>query len=72
MSLDASIREAERAVGALRRSRDDSAGWSDQQRNRFDRQRLQPLLEAGSQLVLALRRAKDQLDAVRRTLERSG
>lgn len=70
MSMDGTIREVERAVGALRRSADDASAWSDEQRSRFDSQRLQPLIEAGTQLAAALRRAEDHFVAVHKALQR--
>lgn len=62
------LREVERAVDSLRRLATDSSGWTDQQRVRFDQQRLQPLLQAGDLLIAALRRADDDLERVRHAL----
>lgn len=68
MTMGDALREVERAVDSLRRLATDSSGWTDQQRVRFDQQRLQPLLQAGDLLIAALRRADDDLERVRHAL----
>lgn len=69
MALRDVLQEVDRAVESLRRGANDSQGWSDQQRIRFDGQRLEPLLHAGDQLIACLRRTNDEMDRIRNALE---
>lgn len=62
------LREVQQSVDLLRRAGDESSGWADAQRERFDRQRMQPLLDAGERLIAALRQADDDLTRARRDL----
>lgn len=61
MSFERVLHDVDSAVRDLRRTADEATGWSDQQRSRFDAERLKPLLRVGDQLTQALRRADEQL-----------
>ena len=69
MALRDVLQEVDRAVESLRKGASDSSGWSDQQRVRFDGQRLEPLMQAGDQLIAALRRSSEDMDRIRKELE---
>jgi hypothetical protein len=63
------FQEVDRAVESLRQGANNTPGWSDQQRIRFDEQRLEPLLHAGEQLIACLRRSNEEIDRIRNALE---
>ncbi|MGY1802955.1 hypothetical protein ACI78T_06715 [Blastococcus sp. SYSU D00922] len=69
MRLQETMRMVEAARAELERARSDTAGWSDDLRRRFDAQRFQPLVDAGTRMVVALQRAQEQADRVQRQLE---
>ena len=71
MSIQDAVRDLEAAVGNLKKIADGSTGWSDQQRVRFDQQRLTPLLNAGAQLGLALRLADEKLTSAQNAIRES-
>lgn len=68
MSMREPLRDVETAVASLRRASAGATGWSDEQRERFDRQRIEPLLGLGNQLVVALRRADEAIAAAQPAL----
>lgn len=68
MSMREPLRDVEVAVASLRRATAGATGWSDEQRDRFDRQRIEPLLRLGDQLVHALRRADESVAAAQAAL----
>lgn len=63
MSLDNTIRQVESAQIGLRSVASGAEGWKDRQRDEFDNQRMKPLDDAASRLLVALRRANEQLVA---------
>lgn len=65
MTMGSVTGDVEAAVLSLRRAASESSAWSDEQRTKFDRQRLSPLLQVGDQLVHALRRTDEMLLAAR-------
>jgi hypothetical protein len=60
----------QRGLGDLKRSRDASAAWSDEQRDRLDRQTLEPLTSDGQRLLEALRSAAREIAAAQSKLSR--
>jgi hypothetical protein len=68
MSLAAAVRQTESARTELSKAGRDADGWSDDTRARFDKQRIQPLDKAGSQLQAALARAAEQVAAAEKLL----
>jgi len=60
--------EVERAIADLRRAASESAAWKDEQRERFDRERIDPLLAAATQLAHALEVANQDFLRVRMLL----
>lgn len=56
--LDDPLDELRRALADLRRVRDETAAWSDEGRRVFDEQRLDPLAEAGTRILAAIRHAQ--------------
>lgn len=63
MMLDEPVRDTQQSLAGLRQAAADAHGWSDEVRRRFDAQRLEPLTEAGVQLLQALTRAQQQHQA---------
>jgi hypothetical protein len=69
MALEAPLAELERARAELARVRESTAtGWSDKLRQQFDRGRLDPIDDAVARLVIAVRRAQDQVTSAQRIL----
>lgn len=66
MSLDAVIRQVEQAKSELAKAVATATGWSDQQRESFDQQRMRPLNDVAARLATALRRAEEQIKAAAR------
>jgi hypothetical protein len=64
------IAAQQRALGELKRSREASAAWSDEQRHRLDRQTLEPLAADGQRLLQALRAAAQEIAAAQSKLSR--
>lgn len=62
------IAAQQRAISDLRRSRDASAAWSDDQRQRLDKQCLEPLTSEGQRVLDALRKAAHEIAAAERGL----
>jgi len=60
----------QRALSDLKRSREASAAWSDEQRHRLDRQTLEPLTSDGQRLLEALRTAAREIAAAQSKLSR--
>jgi hypothetical protein len=68
MRFQEPLKTAESARAALERARTDREGWSDDLRQQFDDQRLRPLTETATKLLVALQRAQEQSDAAERLL----
>lgn len=60
MRFDESLQLAQEAQAQLERARSGSEGWSDDMRQRFDAARFRPLTDAGTRLVQALKKAREQ------------
>lgn len=61
MTLDGPIRDLDSALSELHRAASDSDAWDDQERRRFDADRLTPLANAGRRLASTLTRAQQKL-----------
>ncbi|MFZ6005560.1 MAG: hypothetical protein ACOYXM_16680 [Actinomycetota bacterium] len=61
MAFAQPLHDLQRALAALRHVATEATGWSDQQRQRFDQQRIQPLEQAGDVLAVALRSADESI-----------
>ncbi len=61
MGLSQSQEEVQRAMANLNHACDSATGWADEQRERFDQQRIEPILQAGDLLVTALRAADESI-----------
>lgn len=59
-TLQGSLQSVEAALIELTKAVNAADGWADRQRDEFDRQRVQPIVEAGRTLSLALRKAQEQ------------
>jgi hypothetical protein len=70
MSLSEAARMVETARAELERTRSDTAGWSDELRQRFDAQRFKPLTDAATKMAVALKKAQEQFDAAQRMIDR--
>lgn len=68
MALDRPIREVETALNDLRKVGSSTDAWSDKQRGKFDSERMQPLTQAGTQLMQAMQRAQEQVQQAERLL----
>ena len=68
MILDDPIRQVETARAELGKVADSTGGWSDEQRQAFDSQRMSPLDAAGGLLLSQLRKAQEQCMAAERLL----
>lgn len=68
MALDQPIRDVETALNDLRKVASNTDGWSDKQRSKFDSERMQPLVQAGTQLMQAMQRAQEQLQQAEKLL----
>jgi hypothetical protein len=68
--LDDPLDEVQRALMDLRRARDETTAWSDDGRRVFDEQRLDPLVDAGAQILAAIRNAQDQFSDASRQIAR--
>lgn len=60
----------QRALSDLQRSRDASVAWSDEQRQRLDRQTLEPLTSDGHRLLEELRKATHEVAVAAEMLSR--
>lgn len=60
----------QRALSELQQSRDGSTAWSDERRQRLDRQCLDPLQSDGRHLLDALRKAAHEIAAAEGMLSR--
>jgi hypothetical protein len=69
VSFEEQLRATESAVAGLRKVAGEASGWSDEQRSRFDAQRLKPLLEAGDRLARALRHADEEVRKAGKQME---
>ena len=68
MILEGPLGQVEKATAALDKAVSSAEGWADDQRQAFDRGRVQPLKDAGTRLMTALQRAQDQLARAERLL----
>jgi hypothetical protein len=68
MTLDPVIHEVESVRNEFSKVAAESEGWSDKQRHEFDAQRMKPLLAVGTQMLTALRKAREQCAAAERLL----
>lgn len=59
--LEGAAHEVERARSDLTRVRAGAAAWADAGRQRFDKQRLNPLDGAAKQLLAAIRQCQEQV-----------
>ena len=68
MTLEGPIRQVETARTELGKVARSTGGWSDQQRDAFDSQRMTPLDTAAARLLSALRKAQEQCAQAERLL----
>ena len=68
MILDDPIHQVETARAELGKVAGSTSGWSDEQRQAFDSQRMGPLDVVGGQLLSQLRKAQEQCAAAERLL----
>jgi hypothetical protein len=68
MTFQEEQRKVEVARAELARAHADATGWSGQERQRFDTQRMKPLADAAVQLTTALRRAQEAQAAAERLM----
>lgn len=69
-ALGDAIQIQQRALGDLRRSRESSVAWHDQQRENLNRQVLDPVEADAKRLLEALRKAGSELDGALSLLPR--
>lgn len=68
MAIDSTADAAKRAVSDMQRARNAGA-WDDETRRKLDKERLEPIDEAGKALVAALERACSEFSSVRHALK---
>ena len=59
MTFQEAQRKVETARAELARAQADATGWSDQKRQEFDTQHMNPLADAAVKLAIALQRARE-------------
>jgi hypothetical protein len=64
--LDRQLRHVQAARAELAKVSRSTRGWSDASRDRFDRERMEPLLQAAAQLITAIEKAQEQYRIVER------
>jgi hypothetical protein len=68
VAIDSTADAAKRAVSDMRRARN-AGSWDDETRRKLDKERLEPIGEAGKALVAALERATAEFSSVRHVLK---
>jgi hypothetical protein len=68
MSFQETQQRVESARADLAHAQDDAAGWADEQRRKFDANRMKPLADAGVRFTTALQRAREQAEAAERLM----
>jgi hypothetical protein len=69
MSYQETQQRVESARADLARTQDKTAGWADEQRRKFDTNRMKPLADAGVRLTMALQEMGEQAELAERLMK---